>query len=135
MLFFGWRSWLKRLSTTFKPRKRRPRRSTYRRLQAEELEPRLAPAGTSIWTGAGPDAKWSTGANWLGGSAPTGSGSEDLVFGGNAAAGLRNTTNDLVGAAFNSISISATNYTLAGARISLGDPAALSGNSLIANAG
>src|SRR5262249_52207286 len=47
----------------------------------------------------------------------------------------RNTTNDLVGAAFNSISISATNYTLAGARISLGDPAALSGNSLIANAG
>src|SRR6185437_5910110 len=46
----------------------------------EELESRLAPASFT-WTGQGPNANWSTGANWQGGVAPLGtSGTDDLVF-------------------------------------------------------
>src|SRR6516162_8010011 len=55
---------------------------SYRRLSLEQLESRLTPT-TFIWTGGGgANTAWSDGANWSGGSAPTGLAAnlEDLVF-------------------------------------------------------
>src|SRR4051812_3705081 len=50
----------------------------HRQLRLESLEDRLAPA-TFTWTGAGSDALWTNAANW-GGTAPSGSATDDLVF-------------------------------------------------------
>jgi autotransporter-associated beta strand protein len=36
--------------------------------------------GTFQWTGAGSDANWTTAANWMGGTVPSGSGNETLIF-------------------------------------------------------
>src|SRR5947209_13482220 len=96
MSFFSWRQWLRRLSGI-------PRRTPYarprskpRRLEVENLETRLAPA-TFIWSGLGGAAnpKWSNGANWVNGVAPTGSAAafDDLVF--DSRAGQRATVDDL----------------------------------------
>src|SRR5262245_524603 len=125
MAFFTWARWLKLLV--------RPRGKTYerrpRRLSLEQLETRLAPA-TFIWSGAGPGNKWSTGSNWVGGVAPSGSAAtlDDLVFDGRT--NQRTAVNDLTGATFNSITISASNYllqpTAPGANgITLGNPSIL----------
>jgi hypothetical protein len=42
----------------------------------------LPAAAQFFWTGAGPNANWSTGANWSGGVAPPSSPSTQLDFGG-----------------------------------------------------
>ena len=60
MVWFNWRRWLGRSTPA---RKRNPHRKTAKRLQVEQLESRLAPA-TFIWSGAGANSNWSTGANW-----------------------------------------------------------------------
>ena len=100
-----------------------------RRPVLEVLEDRLAPA-TFTWTGndiINNNSNWSDGNNWVGGVAPTGqvdagttSTYDDLVF----PSGAKNTTtnNDLSGATFNSISISASGYTLGGNALTLGNP-------------
>jgi hypothetical protein len=68
------------------------------------------------WTGGGANNNWTTATNWAGGVAP--SAGDDLVF-PLGAAGLLNTNNFPAGTAFNSITISGTNYGLAGASIVL----------------
>ena len=40
-------------------------------LQFEDLELRVVPSSTFIWTGAGANSNWSTVANWQGAAAPT----------------------------------------------------------------
>ncbi|MFO0936548.1 MAG: autotransporter-associated beta strand repeat-containing protein [Gemmataceae bacterium] len=88
-------------------------------LRFEELESRHAPA-TLTWSGAGSNASWSTAANWLGGNAPTGNpaNTEDLVF---PTGGLQlSSTNDLIGATFNSITMGGSNYNLTGNALTLG---------------
>src|SRR5437879_1753703 len=94
--YFSWTRWLK--SWFDKPKKGK----TFvkgPRLRLEELETRLAPA-TYIWDGGG-GGNWSSGANWVGNAAPTGSTTtmDDLVF----PPGVTqvNTSNDMVGATFN----------------------------------
>src|SRR5436190_10339753 len=78
MVWFNWRRWLGRSTPV---RKRNPHRKTAKRLQVEQLESRLAPA-TFIWSGAGGNSNWSSGANWQGGLAPSGSAAtlDNLVF-------------------------------------------------------
>lgn len=106
----------------------------------EHLESRLAPA-TFIWSGGGgTNTRWTLGSNWVGGVAPTGSAAtlDDLVFPSTAT--QRSTFNDIpviggVAAKFNSITISAGNYTLAGNPISLGDPSVSNGGFIIVNSG
>jgi autotransporter-associated beta strand protein len=129
---FSWARWLRSL---FTPRvKTQRRQKPGRRLALEHLETRLAPA-TFNWTGAGPDANWSTGANWLGGVAPSGSSAslDDLVFGPGAVSFT--TTNDLTGATFNSIAISASNYSLGGNALTLGTTQATGSGNIVENAG
>src|SRR2546423_532980 len=117
MSFFSWRQWLRRLSGSPRPRlPKAPKARKARRLDVEHLETRLAPA-TFIWTGLGGAAnpKWSNSANWLSGTAPTGSASafDDLVF--DSRASQRATVDDLQPggqAVFNSITVSSSNYTL-----------------------
>jgi len=75
-----------------------------------------AAAATKTWTGGGGDANWQTGANW-GGTAPVAN--DDLVF-PTSALQLSNTNNFPAGTAFNSITISGANYTLAGNQVALG---------------
>src|ERR1700720_2011402 len=79
MVWFNWRRWLG--SATRSRKRNNPHRTTTKRLEVEQLEARLAPA-TFIWTGAGGNSFWSTGANWQGGVAPTGSAAslDNLVF-------------------------------------------------------
>jgi hypothetical protein len=83
------------------------------------LPPARAGAITSrTWTGLGGDANWSTGANWLGGTAPVGG--EDLVF---PDAVLQKTNSDDLpaGTVFNSISFTgpASGYSISGNGIAL----------------
>jgi autotransporter-associated beta strand protein len=127
MGFFSLRQWLnrkhrtKRRSTAVRPR------TPSCRLVLESLEERLAPA-TYIWSGGGgaTNNKWSLGANWVGGIAPSGSATtlDDLVFDTRAANRL--TQNDLANATFNSITISASGYTLKGNALTLGSTQASS---------
>ena len=73
-------------------------------------------AATYTWTGAGVNNQWSTGANWLGGVAPTGGG--DLVF--PATAAQFSTVNDFApGTTFTSITFSGSGYTIAGNSLSV----------------
>src|SRR4029077_4449470 len=71
------------------------------------------------------NARWSVGANWSGGTAPTGN-DDDLIF--PASPAQLTSTNDLVSAVFNSITISGSNYLLNGSPLTLGTPTS-SGNS------
>jgi large repetitive protein len=92
-------------------------RPLQRRLSVEMLEDRVVPA-TFIWSGLGGNNNWSTGANWAGGVAPSSGASPDLVF--NSVTPRMNTSNDIPGLVVNSISMSASNYTLGGSQILLG---------------
>ena len=85
-----------------------------RRLAVETLEDRVTPA-TFIWNGLGGNNNWSTAANWQGGVAPSTLASPDLVF--NSVTPRMNTNNDILGLAVKSITISASNYTLNGAKL------------------
>ena len=113
---FSWARWLRCLfGGRVKPhRNARPMR---RGLQLEHLETRLAPA--FIWSGAAGTGNWSSPNNWTGSQAPTGNG-DDLVF--PAGITVLNTSNDLVSATFNSITISGSGYSLGGNPITLGNP-------------
>src|SRR5437868_4121574 len=116
MAFFNWSRWFRSLSRpNLKPIRKR---TCTPRLEA--LEDRLAPASFT-WTGNGADANWGTGANWSGGVAPTGAGTDDLVF--PLVAARPANTNNLSGASFNSISIQGSNYSLVGNPITLGSTA------------
>jgi autotransporter-associated beta strand protein len=126
MDFFSWARWLRSVSNpTRNPIVRRPnlaRRAARYRPRLEHLEDRLAPA-TFTWVGLGSGVfanSWSNPANWSSatGTAPTGSGSEDLVF-KSGSAQLSN-FNDLNNAVFNSITFSGAGYTLAGQPITVG---------------
>ena len=50
-----------------------------RKARSNELSPSNG-GGTFVWTGAGSDGNWTTGANWQGGVAPIGNGNSTLVF-------------------------------------------------------
>jgi autotransporter-associated beta strand protein len=101
----------------------------------ELLEARLAPA-TYIWDGgAGADSRFSNKLNWSGNVAPTGSAvtMDDLVFPTGAA--TFTPSNDIVGAVFNSITISASNYHLTGTPMTLGSTSVSGGGFIIDQAG
>ena len=101
-----WSGWISRLFR--EPRSLRPR-SGQNRLSVESLEDRVTPA-TFDWKGGGGNNLWSNPNNWVGNAAP-GDGA-DLNFG--AAATNRNTSDDLTGLVFKSITISASGYTIGG---------------------
>lgn len=133
------RLWTRVLRSLFQPQTKTVTHSRPRSPILEHLESRLAPA-TFIWSGGGGAANrnWSNPANWVGNLAPDGalSNVDDLVF--PATATQRNTNNDLPqinGAAptFNSITISASNYTLAGNQITLGNPSVSNSGNVIVN--
>jgi fibronectin-binding autotransporter adhesin len=102
-----------------------------RRLSLEWLEARLAPA-TDIWTGlGGADNHWSDAANWnRAGVAQVPQAGDDLIFDGRTS--NRTTNNDLAaGFSINSITISASNYTLGGSSAAtLGDRIMLGANGI-----
>jgi len=128
--YFSWSRWLR---SWFHGSKGRPYVKK-RRLQMEQLETRLAPA-TYTWDGGGGNSntRWSDAANWSTNVAPSGSAVslDNLVFPTGVSG---NSMNDLVGATFNSITISGSNYTLGGNALTLGSSAISSGNSIIVNA-
>ena len=74
-------------------------------------------AQTFTWTGA-QNANWSIGNNWVGGVAPSGAGTENLVFPSGGANLLTN--NNINNAAFNSIIIKGSGYTLSNKAITVG---------------
>jgi autotransporter-associated beta strand protein len=132
MGFFSWRRWLNRKSRSARRSPASRFRTSFRSLELETLEERLAPA-TDIWTG-GPagnaNFKWSNPANWSNGVPNPG---DDLVFpAGVPTASLTNNTNDLPAGTFiNSITFSGSGYTLPGNQIILGTAAG--GNTITAN--
>jgi autotransporter-associated beta strand protein len=69
-------------------------------------------ANSFIWNGNGGDDLWTTGGNWLGGTAPTGSGApqEDLIFGTAGALQLTNTRPAMTSNTFGSISINTAGF-------------------------
>ena len=95
----------------------RRQQTLQRRLAFEPLEDRVTPT-TFIWSGAGSNNNWSTGANWQGGVAPSSLANPDLVFQGGASKLSNN--NDIANLAVKSITISASNYILNGSKILLG---------------
>src|SRR5439155_2861214 len=135
MLSFSFSRWLK---SVLRSRRQTIRNKLRYRLSLEHLEDRLAPA-TFIWTGAGGNPNWSTGANWFGGIAPSGSAAtlDDLVF--PAGPNVKITRNDLSAPTFNSISISGTGYTLDSIpgrnQITLGDPLVSGSGTVFVNSG
>ena len=106
------RSWTRLLARLVKEQSRE-RKQPKRRPRLEWLEERLAPA-TDVWIGgAAGGNNWSIGSNWNLGRAPQAG--DDLFFGAQAALANRNTTNDIGGnVVYNSITVAATGYTLAG---------------------
>jgi large repetitive protein len=129
MRFFSLRKWLTRKPRTSRSMASSRCRTSFRKLELEHLETRLAPA-TDIWNGGGaPNFNWSNAANWSNGRPNPG---DDLVFpAGVPAASLVNTNDLSVGTAYNSISFSGSNYNLKGNAITLGGMA-LTGN-VVAN--
>jgi autotransporter-associated beta strand protein len=127
MGFFSLRRWLNRKSRSSRNSPSSRSRLRSRTPVLERLEDRLAPA-TDIWTGAGNNLNWSNSANWTLGTPNPG---DDLVFGPGVSAARMSTNNDIGGGFFNSITISAGGYTLAGKQITLGG--ASGGNSFIVN--
>src|SRR5262249_17651857 len=127
-------NWSRRLRSFFTPRVKTYRKRPHRCfLRLEQLEDRLAPA-TFVWTGRGPHNNWTTGANWLSGVAPTATTAtmDNLVFDLRGLARL-STRNDFASGVFNSITISASNYSLSGNQLTLGDPSVSSGSNIIVN--
>src|SRR5258708_4771807 len=93
--------WFRRLfeRTTQAARKgvrRKPADRNSRKPNLEPLEAREVPA-QFIWNGQGADRNWGTGANWQGGTAPSGSASDDLVFPANPAGSLITNNQGLAG--------------------------------------
>lgn len=86
----------------------------------EKLEDRQLMA-VFTWDGGGTDNLWTTPANWAGDVAPTGGGSDDLVFTGTAK--TANVNSFPIGATFNSIAFNASggagNFTIDGNAIVL----------------
>jgi len=78
-----------------------------------------------VWNGGGPNANWSTAANWAGGVAPTAG--DVLVFpsGASRSANLNDFT---PGTSFGSILISGNNYSLSGNSVALNDTVASTGS-------
>lgn len=81
-------------------------------------------AATVTWNGNGANGSWSTGANWVGGTAPTGTGAGDtLVFGsGTNRPAAVNTVNDFRISATSGAALrftSAVNYSLSGSSVVL----------------
>jgi hypothetical protein len=71
-------------------------------------------AGTSatfVWTGSGPDPRWSTGLNWNGGNPPSAGSSLQFPSG---ASQLTSVNDLLAGTSFQSLNINAPNYTISG---------------------
>jgi autotransporter-associated beta strand protein len=106
-----WSRWVSRLFN----RQGQPLQQQRRpRLRLEFLEERVIPA-TNVWTGAGGTGLWGTAANWSLARAPISG--DDLVF---AVSPSTSTTNNLSGLSLNSITISASNYTLSGNQVTIG---------------
>ena len=75
------------------------------------VAPSVSAAVTVTWSGAGSDANWSTGANWVGGTAPAAG--DSIVF----PSGPTKTTvnNDIaIDTAFDTITFTGTNYVING---------------------
>jgi autotransporter-associated beta strand protein len=121
-------SWIRRLiENRFSALPRHHSRRARTRVDCEELESRLAPASTFIWTGGGgADTRWSTDANWNATGAstlhPTGNATavEDLIFPISAPV---NSRNDISNGVFNSITFQGSNYLLTGNALTLGGTA------------
>jgi autotransporter-associated beta strand protein len=95
---------------------RRPVRVRRTRPLLEQLEDRVTPV-VFTWSGAGLDASWSNGANWLGGVAPDNSGlTTDLVF--PAGAQQTTTTNDTA-LVYDTITFEAADYVVNGADLTV----------------
>ncbi len=76
-------------------------------------------SGTFIWNGNGANSNWSTAANWIGGVAPNGTGTETLIF--QLPSTQFTANNDLTGPnTFTQISITAGGFTLTGNAVTLG---------------
>src|ERR1700722_4599008 len=98
MVPFSWARWLRSLFVSRTRPFRRPKAK--RSLSLEQLEHRLAPAAFT-WTGGSvTNPRWSIGANWAGGTAPTGN-DDDLIF--PTGPTLLSSTNDVLAGVFNSI--------------------------------
>ena len=76
-----------------------------------------SPAATFIWSGAGANDNWTTAANWVGGIAPTGSATDDLVF--PTSPRLSPTNNFPGGTTFGSLSLAGGGYAVGGNALSL----------------
>jgi autotransporter-associated beta strand protein len=99
------------------PRRSRPKARV--RLAPELLEDRTTPT-LFTWSGLGPDSLWSDGANWRGGAPPAPAFSGDLVdLDFPAGAAQSNTTNDLLGTAFDNITFDAGGYSIGGQALSI----------------
>src|SRR5881397_1628003 len=87
-------------------------------------------AFAQTWNGGGGNDNWTTGANWVGGVAPTGVATDNLVFTGST----RPTPNNNFPAAtnFGSITFDTNGFAVGGSSITLnGDLSALSGSNWI----
>ncbi|NBV46799.1 MAG: PEP-CTERM sorting domain-containing protein [Planctomycetia bacterium] len=92
------------------------------------------PAATVTWNGNGANGNWTTGANWIGGTAPTGTGSGDtLVFGnGSNRLSSTNTVANFQLASGTSLRFTnSSNYTLTGSSLVLNGPVSQSGASAV----
>lgn len=106
-----WTGWSKRQPSLLRP---------FPVLRVEELEARSVPA-TFTWTGASTlNANWNNPGNWAGNVAPTGAVANNdlLVFPSGTT--VRTTNNNIVNGSFFSITVSDSNYVLAGNAITLG---------------
>jgi autotransporter-associated beta strand protein len=77
-----------------------------------------AAAQDLTWTGGGGDDNFTTGGNWMGGTAPIGSGTENLIFQG--ATRLTPNNNFAAGTTFNSITFQAPGFNLLGNPLTVG---------------
>jgi autotransporter-associated beta strand protein len=91
-------------------------------------------AGTFIWNGSG-NGTWSDGNDWMGGTAPAGVITDDLAFSSAAASGNRTAANNLSNAQIDSITFSASNYTLSQNAITLGSQSVPGSGFITVNAG
>jgi autotransporter-associated beta strand protein len=91
-------------------------------------------AATVTWNGNGANGNWSTGANWLGGVAPTGTGSGDtLVYGSgsNRLSSTNTVTNFQLASGTSLRFTNSSNYTLTGSSLVLNGNVAQSGSSAV----